>query len=189
MNGQLTTDDTATNLYWKGAQINPINGIVSTANLANLVSTANLATLVSTTYLATQLGSTVVGLPNVAVTEITAGTNISISATVGPGKGNVTINATSPAVMAGTVMVYASGSTTSIGSITITGLSGSSIVMVTPLDDLTEGGTTLITYSATPTTDTLIIYLTQITYYNGTTIDFFGVMNYNHAFSYFVAQL
>jgi len=60
--------------------------------LAGLVSTANLATLISTSYLATQLGSTVVGLSNVAVTQITAGNAITILPT--GGTGNVTVTGT-----------------------------------------------------------------------------------------------
>ena len=73
--------------------------LVSTANLAGLVSTANLATLISTSYLATQLGSTVVGLSNVAVTQITAGSRIYISPT--GGTGNVTVNSDTPSDWAG----------------------------------------------------------------------------------------
>jgi hypothetical protein len=65
-------------------------GLVSTQNLQNLVSTANLLNLVSTTYFTSQLVSTVAGLSNVAVTQIVAGSNISISP-VG-GVGAVTIN-------------------------------------------------------------------------------------------------
>ena len=72
--------------------------LVSTQNLLGLVSTPNLLGLVSTTYLASQLASTVVGLSNVAVTQILAGSNITISP-VG-GVGAVTINGVAGGVSA-----------------------------------------------------------------------------------------
>jgi hypothetical protein len=64
--------------------------LVSTPNLLSLVSTPNLLNLVSTTYLTTQLVSTIIGLSNVAVTQIIAGSNVSISPA--GGLGAVTIN-------------------------------------------------------------------------------------------------
>jgi hypothetical protein len=67
-----------------------LENLISTPNLTNLVSTPNLLSLVSTTYLTSQLVSTVAGLSNVAVTQIVAGSNISISPA--GGLGAVTIN-------------------------------------------------------------------------------------------------
>jgi hypothetical protein len=133
--GQLTTNGTATDLFWNGSSLvggggdvttgslastvaglgqagyvstanlsglvstpnlsgllsaGSILNVVSTANLSGLVSTPNLLNLVSTTYLASQLASTIIGLSNVAVTQIIAGSNISISPSGGIGA--VTIN-------------------------------------------------------------------------------------------------
>jgi hypothetical protein len=73
-----------------------LSNLVSTANLSNLVSTANLSNLVSTANLSNlistnNLTSTVIGLSNVAVTKLVAGTNITL--TPGNGIGEVTIDA------------------------------------------------------------------------------------------------
>lgn len=65
--------------------------LLSTGNLGGLVSTPNLLNLVSTSYLQTQLVSTIAGLNSVAVTQVLAGTNITISPPTGIGA--VTINA------------------------------------------------------------------------------------------------
>jgi hypothetical protein len=65
--------------------------LLSTGNLGGLVSTPNLLDLVSTSYFQSQLVSTIAGLSNVAVTEIVAGSNITISPI--PGIGSVTIHA------------------------------------------------------------------------------------------------
>jgi hypothetical protein len=134
--GRLQAKDGFTNLYFNDTQIayvssitssiiglgsagyiSSVRDIVSSPNLLNLVSTPNLLNLVSTPNLlnvisSPNLLSTVVGLSNVAVTRITAGTNISISP-VG-GIGNVTINATGGGV---TSIPFVSAFTVSTGAL------------------------------------------------------------------------
>ena len=108
INGQLTTDSTATNLYWQGNQINPING------------------------------------------------SFSVSACYG-----YTANV----------------------SVGISGLTLGGIVMITPLDDLTEGGATIITYSCVPNVGFFTIYLNVPSSFS------FSVINYYHYFMYNVVAL
>lgn len=67
---------------------NNLQNLVSTNNLLNLVSTANLTNLISTT----NLTSTVIGLSNIVVTKLIAGSNITL--TPSGGQGDVTIDAT-----------------------------------------------------------------------------------------------
>jgi hypothetical protein len=146
VNGQLTTDSTAANLYWNGAQIND------------------------------------------GVTEIIAGSNISISATVGTGKGNVTINAP---FITGTLTITPTGGYTANEFVSVTGLSATSIVMITPMDDLTEGGLTIISYRVLPGTNKFTVFLD--TPYNPPggpgAGSFFDTINNYHSFMYYVVSL
>ena len=60
LSGQLTTDDTATNLFWNGSQLNNQGGGVGDLTTANLISTINgLGTLgyASTTFVTAEISS------------------------------------------------------------------------------------------------------------------------------------
>ena len=115
INGQLTTDSTATNLYWKGTQINGLSG---------------------------------------------------------------------------TVTISASYGYSAYTSVSITGMTTSSIIMITPYDDLTESGTTIITYLCQAGTGQFTIYLNVATnvFSRGNSVDF-GQINHNHTFMYNVVPV
>jgi len=69
-------------------------------------------------------------------------------------------------------------------------LTSGGIVMITPLDDLTESGYTLITYCCTPASGYFIISLNAPNNLNigGTTVGF-GTINSYHSFMYNVVAL
>jgi hypothetical protein len=116
--GQITTDSTATNLYWKGSQIN----------------------------------------------------------------GSASVN--------GSVSITPSYSYNTSCNVSIAGLTSGGIVMITPLDDLTESGYTLITYCCTPASGYFIISLNvpNNVAASGTTVSF-GAINSYHSFMYNVVAL